>query len=128
MKGNNGEYHLSSGRDGILCNVSVTGGIGTSGAIVSAGLLGDQTGGTQLSISGGDKGILAAEGNINYSGNISSLTNVFENATGPNKSAIDYIFTNGGVPLTIPSGLALILQDLRALTVNSKGNLSGTKT
>jgi len=47
------EFGLGS-RSGILCNVSVGGGIGSTGAIVSAGLLGDKTGGTQLSISGSD--------------------------------------------------------------------------
>ena len=128
MNGSSGEYGLGSGRFGILCNVSVSGGIGTTGAIVSAGLLGDKTGGTQLSISGSDKGILAAEGNINYSGSISRLTNVFANATGVNAAAIDAIFTNGGLLLDviIPSQLDLILQDLLALTVNRKGNLTGT--
>src|SRR5262249_20636546 len=91
VKSNQLEYHPASGRSGILCNVSVGGGIGTSGAIVSAGVLGDQTGGTLLSISGNDKGILAAEGNINFAGNLASLPNVFKNlpSGGINATAID---------------------------------------
>jgi hypothetical protein len=122
------EYGLASGRFGILGNVSIGGGISTTGAIVSAGLLGDKTGGTLLSISGSDKGILAAEGDINFAGNLTGLPNVFKNASGVNAAAIDAIFTNGGVVLdvTIPGQLDLILQDLLALTVNKKGNLSGT--
>ena len=47
-------------------------------------------------------------------------------AGGANKNAIDYIFTNGGVALTVPNGLSVILQDLLALTVLNNGNLGGT--
>jgi hypothetical protein len=128
VKGNSGEYGLASGRFGILCNVSISGGIDNNGAIVSAGVLGDQTGGTQLTISGKDKGILAAEGDINYAGDITKLKNVFENASGVNAAAIDAIFTNKGVLLSVtnPSQLDRILDDLLDLTVNKKGNLSGT--
>jgi hypothetical protein len=110
---------LDSGRFGILCNVSIGGGIGTTGAIVSAGLLGDTTGGTQLSISGKDQGILAAVGGI--AGNIKKLPNVF---IGVKAAAVDDIFTNGGVPLAIPGGLALLLQNLADLHVASDGTLS----
>jgi hypothetical protein len=128
VKGNNSEYGLSSGRDGILGNVSIKGDIGTTGAIISAGVIGDSAGGTLLSISGQDQGILAAEGDINYAGDLGSLPNVFENASGVNAAAIDAIFTNGGIVLnvTISSQLELILQDLLALTVGSDGNLTGT--
>jgi hypothetical protein len=120
VKGNSGEYHLASDRFGILGNVSISGGIGTTGAIVSAGRLGDNTGGTLLSISGKDKGILAAKGGINPA-NISNLPNVF---TGLNAAAVDAIFTNGSVPLTIPGDLGQILLKLAALHVDSNGKLT----
>jgi hypothetical protein len=139
--------HQNFSRTGILGNVSIGGGISTTGAIVSAGLLGDDgfdninndTNGTHLSISGTDKGILAAEEDINF-GATGSLNQagVFENVgtpgtqqyvKGANKAAIDAIFTNGGVLLDVtnPTDLALILQDLLALTVGNDGNLTGTK-
>jgi hypothetical protein len=142
------EFGLSAGqtfsRTGILGNVSIGGGISTTGAIVSAGLLGDDgsdniaidTLGTQLTISGTDKGIIAAEEDINFGATGSLNTaGIFQNvgtpgspqyAGGANKNAIDYIFTNNGVALTIPSGLSTILQDLLALTVLNTGNLGGT--
>jgi hypothetical protein len=143
------EFGLSAGqtfsRTGILGNVSIGGGIGTTGAIVSAGLLGDNgsdningdnTIGTQLTISGTDKGIIAAEEDINFGATGSLNTaGLFENvgtpgspqyAGGANKAAIDAIFTNGGIALTIPGGLSFILQDLLALTVLGNGNLGGT--
>jgi hypothetical protein len=142
------EFGLSAGqsfsRTGILGNVSIGGGISTTAAIVSAGLLaddgtdsiGNDAGGTHLTISGSDKGILAAEEDINF-GMTGSLNTAgtFENvgtpgspqyAGGANKNAIDYIFTNNGTALTIPGGLNLILQDLLALTVLNTGNLGGT--
>jgi hypothetical protein len=149
-KGNE-EFGLSTGknfsRTGILGNVSVGGGIDTTGAIVSAGLLGDDgtdldtdvnSPGTHLSISGTDKGILAAEEDINF-GATGSLNQagLFENvgspsstkyAKGVNKAAIDAIFTDKGLLLnvTVASQLALILNDLNALTVGGDGNLTGT--
>jgi len=142
------EFGLSAGqsfsRTGILGNVSIGGGIGTTGAIVSAGLLGDDgtdnisndVNGTHLTISGTDKGIIAAEEDINFgaTGGLNTA-GTFENvgtpgspqyAGGANKNAIDYIFTNGGVALTVPNGLSVILQDLLALTVLNNGNLGGT--
>jgi hypothetical protein len=133
------ELGLSAGqsfsRTGILGNVSIGGGISTTGAIVSAGLLGDDGSdnisqdvlGTHLTISGNDKGILAAEEDINF-GSTGSLNaaGTFENASGANKMAIDAIFTNNGAPLTVPGGLTFILQDLLALTVLGNGNLGGT--
>jgi hypothetical protein len=123
VKGN-GEYGLSSGRDGILGNVSISGGIRPTGAIVSAGLLGDTFSKTQLSISGNDSGILVAVVGINYSGNPTALTSVF---TGMSyAAAVDAIFTNNHAPLevTSPGDLELILKDLVALTV-IKGKLTG---
>jgi hypothetical protein len=143
------EFGLSAAqnfsRTGILGNVSIGGGISPTGAIVSAALLGDDgtdnikkdTLGTQLTISGADKGILAAEEDINFGATGSLNTSgTFENvgtpgspqyAGGVNKAAIDNIFTDGGVALTIPDGLSLILQDLLALTVGANGNLTGTR-
>jgi hypothetical protein len=146
----NEEYGLSTGknfsRTGILGNVSINGGIDTTGAIISAALIGDDgtdninndTNGTHLSISGNDKGILAAAEDINFgsTGKINQA-GLFENvgspsslkyAGGVNVAAIDAIFTKAGVLLnvTIPSELSLILMDLLALTVGSNGNLTGT--
>jgi hypothetical protein len=145
------EFGLSTGkkfsRTGILGNVSVGGGIGTTGAVVSAALLGDNgtddlntdTNGTHLTISGTDKGILAAGEDINF-GSTGSLNQagIFENvatkgskqyAGGANIAAIDAIFTfNNGTQLDVTDStqLGLIIQDLLALTVSSKGNLTGT--
>jgi hypothetical protein len=133
------EFGLSAGvtfsRTGILGNISINGGIATTGAIVSAGLIGDDGSdninqdslGTHLTITGTDKGIIAAEEDINF-GATGSLNQagIFEKASGDNKNAIDYIFTNGGNPLTIPGGLNFILQDLLALTILNNGKLGGT--
>jgi hypothetical protein len=143
------EFGLSTGkkfsRTGILGNVSVGGGISTTGAVVSAALLGDNgtddlktdTSGTHLTISGTDKGILAAGEDINF-GSTGSLNQagIFENvatkgsnqyAGGANIAAIDAIFTNNGTQLDVTDStqLSLILQDLLALTV-SNGKLTGT--
>jgi hypothetical protein len=135
-RGNPGEFGLASFRYGILGNVSIGGGISTAGAVISSGLIGDDgtnnirndTAGTHLTISGTDKGILAAGEDINF-GTTGSLNQagIFENATGSNQNAIDWIFTNGGVTLDVtdPAQLILILQDLSNLTV-SGGKLTGT--
>jgi hypothetical protein len=96
VHGNNGEFGLSNGRDGILGNVSIKGGIDTTGAIVSGGLIGDAISGTHLSISGTDKGLLAAVGIINF-GATGSLNQagLFNNVggTSTNGNVIDAIFT-----------------------------------
>src|SRR5262249_27269449 len=63
VQGNPGEFGLASFRYGILGNVSIGGGISTTGAVISAGLIGDDgtdnitndTPGTHLTISGTDK-------------------------------------------------------------------------
>jgi hypothetical protein len=125
---------LASTRTGVLGNLLISGNIQSTAAMVSAGLIGDAAGGTVFS-SGAVKGILAAEGTINFSGvgNTSGAT-IIQNAAGANKAAIDAIFTkNGGVPLAFDSvpgtldlgGLALILNDLNALHVGTDGNLTG---
>jgi hypothetical protein len=136
---------LDPARIGFLGNVSIGGGISSTGAIVSGGLIGDDgtnngakeiSQGTQLTISGTTKGIIAAEEDINFgkTGSINQ-TNVFENVGSPNspkydngqnKAQIDNIFTNNGTALTIPGGLSFILADLNALTVDATGNLTGT--
>jgi hypothetical protein len=130
---------IDATRTGILGNVNINGGISATGAIISAGRIGDDAitdstrfgtdgVGTTLNISGTTKGILAAEDDINF-GSVGSLVPslVFEHSTGTNKSTIDAIFTDGGTALTIPVGLTLILTDLDALTVGTDGNLTGTK-
>jgi hypothetical protein len=128
------EFGLPAFRVGILGNVAIGGGIGTTGAVVSAGLIGDDgsdnvrndTLGTQLTISGTDKGILAAEEDINF-GKTGSLnqTGIFENVGstsapkydgGHNKAEIDAIFAQ--------IGLSSILADLASLTVGPDGNLT----
>ena len=136
VQGHPGEFGLASSRFGILGNVSIGGGISTTGAIISDGMIGDSAGGTQLTISGTDKGILAAGQGINF-GATGSLNQagIFENAKGANLTAIDAIFTNNGQPLAFYltaggldlGGLQLMLADLAALYVNSNGNLAGTK-
>jgi hypothetical protein len=130
VQGNNGEYGLSTGRYGILGNVSISGGIGTFGAIVSAGLLGDAASGTQLSISGNDKGILAAVGVINFgsTGKINQR-GLFDDVGSPsspkydngqNAAVIDAIFGT----LTIPDDLIQLLDNVLDLTVGNDGNLT----
>jgi hypothetical protein len=133
---------LDAQRYGILGRVTINGTIGSSAAIASGGVIGDDgvyvgidtdTTGTQITF-GSDKGILAADSDINF-GKTGKLptTGVFENATGLNQAAIDALFTQGGAQLlfdTIISGktgLDLILGDLAALKVSADGTtLTGT--
>jgi hypothetical protein len=136
-KGNKGEFGMASFRYGILGNVSIGGGISATGAIVSAGLIGDDGGnnipndkkGTHLTIMGADKGIIAAGEDINFgsTGNLNQA-GLFENAMmSSNLDAINWIFSNGGGQLDVldPGSLTLIVKDLLALkVVNSK--LAGT--
>jgi hypothetical protein len=135
VKGNPGEYGLAAFRYGILGNVSIGGGISTTGAVVSAGLIGDDgannknndVNGTHLSISGSDKGILAAGEDINFAAGSSQSQGVFENAAGSNLAAINAVFTDHGSLLDVvdPAQLTLIVQDLLALRISS-GKLTGT--
>jgi hypothetical protein len=134
VQGHPGELGLAATRFGILGNVAIGGGISTTGAVVSDGVIGDSAGGTQLTISGTDKGILAAGGGINFGATGSLNTaGIFNPATGDNLKAIDAIFTNGGVELDVThrnsqgklDQLSLIIQDLLALTVTN-GKLTGT--
>jgi len=129
---------LPASRTGILGNVNIGGGMNPTAAIVSSGRIGDDgidnatriandSVGTKLSISGAVKGIIAAVDDINFGslGNTSAAS-IFENV-GPNSTngqVIASIFTDGGVTLTIPDGLSLILVDLGNLRVGLDGNLT----
>jgi hypothetical protein len=129
VHGHPGEFGLAASRFGILGNVAIGGGIGTTGAVVSDGVIGDSTGaGTFLTTSGTDKGIFAAGQGINF-GATGSLNQagLFNPAIGPDLAAIDAIFTNKSVKLDVtdPAQLNLIIQDLLALTVTN-GKLTGT--
>src|SRR5262249_40711350 len=135
VKGNPGEFGLPTGRSGILGNVSINGGISTTGAIVSVGVIGDDgtgntkqdTPGTHLTISGTIKGILAAGGDINF-GPGGGPTQ-FEGASGNDLAAIKAIFTyNNGTLRDVmdPTQLQLLINDLLALSVNAQGKLTGT--
>jgi hypothetical protein len=121
---------LSANRQGILGNVMVDGMIEAQGAIVSDGLIGDATGGTELTADG-VAGILAAKGTISFGQIGNAAAHIFANARGVNAAAIDAIFINQGDFLfidTTPTGLqdlALILKDLAALHVGARGNLTG---
>jgi hypothetical protein len=91
-------------------------------------VIGDSAGGTQLTITGTDKGILAAGQGINFGKTgVLNTAGIFNPATGTNLAAIDAIFTNNNVELDVtdPAQLGLIIQDLLALTVQN-GQLTGT--
>jgi hypothetical protein len=130
------EFGLSAGqtfsRTGILGNVSIGGGIAATGALVSAGLIGDDgsdninndSTGTHLSVSGTDKGIIAAEEDINWLGAPLTTQGTFENVGTPgssqyhggdNKNAIDNIFAS-------PTDMNLTLSRLLGLTVKLDAN------
>jgi hypothetical protein len=127
-------------QSGILGNVIIdrglypTGSIGAGSAIVSGGEIGDASLGTALSVTDGNQGIVAAIGVIRLgTGPLggSKFNNV--GAGNPNAAAIDAIFTDDGQPLELDlpnqplAGLALILEDLAALHVDSEGHLAGPK-
>jgi hypothetical protein len=126
VQGHPGEFGLAPTRFGILGNVAIGGGISTTGAIVTDGWIGDSAGGTFLTISGTDKGILAAVQGINF-GATGSLNQAGIFIGGANLTTIDAIFTKNHLELDVTdsSKLAAIIQDLLALTV-SKGKLTGT--
>jgi hypothetical protein len=112
-------------------SVLVSGNVESTGAVVSKGVIGDATRGTVFS-SGAIKGILAAENGINFGGTgNTTAAHIYNPATGPNKAAIDAIFTKNNAPLAFDlmgldlAGLGLILTDLAALNVGSDGNLTG---
>jgi hypothetical protein len=137
VKGNKGEFGLTSFRYGILGNVSIGGGFRTTGAVVSSGLIGDDgadnikndQNGTHITLSGSDSGLLAADEDISFGAGFGpNPPNVVENASGTNQIAIDAVFTyNNGVLLDVldPTQLASIVKDLLALQLKN-GKLSGT--
>jgi len=119
---------LDPARRGILGDVTIHGIIDGGAAVVSGGRIGDAAGGTVLSV-GNNKGIVAAKGAINF--DHGARGDVFANATGVDAAAIDAIFTEDHLPLLFDltgldlGGLALILRDLAALSVDGHGHLTG---
>jgi hypothetical protein len=119
-------------KGGIVGNFTINGGLDSTAAVVSGGEIGDTTLGTVFTVNGGNKGIIAAKGAMNF-GKGSPGGYVFNNATGGNAAAIDAIFTNNGSALAFDinaldlGGLNLILTDLAALYVDAHGNLAGPK-
>jgi hypothetical protein len=129
-------------QSGILGNVVVGPGIYTTGgridpgsAIVSGGEIGDASYTTSLSVADGNQGIVAAIGTIRSSGTLGGhvFNDVGATPGNPSAAVIDYIFTEEGKPLGLDlpgdplGGLKLILEELAALTVGPKGNLTDPK-
>jgi hypothetical protein len=87
---------LPAGRDGILGNVTIGGSLAAPGAIVSAAMIGDAVGGTQLLVGGAFNGIVAVVGDINLSSldatKVKSATFYGGNLGNPNAAAIDSFF------------------------------------
>jgi hypothetical protein len=114
---------LKSGRiaakGGIVGNLLLNG-IAANGAVVSDGEIGDTTWGTQFTVNGTNKGIIAAKGPILFHSGTPG-GNVF---TGSNAAAIDAVFTNSldlsGLDL---GGLDLMLAHLLSLHVDITGKL-----
>jgi hypothetical protein len=104
-------------------------------SIISGGVIGDLDFGTSITVQDGNQGIVAAIGSILTppTGPGHVYANAGVNPNGSNAAAIDAIFTNGGVPLSLDitgenlDGLALILADLVFLSVGPDGNLTGPK-
>jgi hypothetical protein len=116
-------------------NMSLSGSLDAKSAVVAAGGIGDAAAGTTLSVTGTVSGIVGAEGAINLSKAVNLAPGSFFRGNlkaTPSASAIDAIFTNGGLPLSFDinsldlAGLSLILTHLSALHVGSDGNLTGT--
>jgi hypothetical protein len=142
-------------RIGLLGQVTVNGGMGSTGVLVSGGVLGDDgfeynpqgaagadTTGTQTTINGANSGIIAATEDVNGASGLNNTVGFFEDvaylfsnryANGQNLAAIDAIFTQQGVSLLFNTvttggytGLALILGDVLNLHLDANGNLTGT--
>jgi hypothetical protein len=118
-------------KGGIVGNL-ITNGIAANGAVISGGQIGDTTRGTQFTVNGANKGIIAATGAINFAkGSPGGF--VFQSATGVNAAAIAALFTDKGQTLSFDvsgldlGGLNLILADLAVLFVDSTGHLAGPK-
>jgi hypothetical protein len=123
-------------KGGIAGNVAITGDVDPTGAVVADGPVGDPKLGTSLTLSGNNRGILAARGPITFGQPVhggSVFNNVGATPGNANAAAIDAIFTDGGQPLALDrtgldlGGLKLILQDLAALYVGPRGNLTGPR-
>jgi hypothetical protein len=126
-------------QSGILGNVIIdrglypTGSIGAGSAIVSGGEIGDASLGTALSVTDSNDGIVAAIGTIRVSNGLLGgdlFNDVGATPGNPSAAAIDAIFSDNGqsLGLDLPNqplaGLALILEDLAALNVDSDDNLA----
>jgi hypothetical protein len=119
-------------KGGIVGNLSVGGGLGTTGKVISGGEIGDPGQNTHFTFTGTNSGIIAAEGKISfYKGAPGGY--VFNNvgtSGNPNAAAINAIFTYNGIPLALDlsgldlGGLASILLDLQNLKVVN-GTLTG---
>ena len=115
---------------GIPGSLLIKGIVDSHSAIVSGGSIGSTALGTQFSVDANNFGILAAKGSMNFVKG-QPKGSVFSNASGPDASAIDDIFTVNGQrvvfdlnPLDL-GDLYSILADLAALRVDSNGRLAG---
>jgi len=120
---------LDPSRMGILGNVTINGGVDSSAAIVSGGVIGDAVGGTVLN-TGNIQGIVGAKGAINLAPGVKTSGALFfgQNLTTTDPAsaaAIDKIFTPGAFDVTDSDlqGLNMILRHLAGLTV-SGGHLT----
>jgi hypothetical protein len=106
-----------------------------NGAVISGGLLGDNSHSTSMNITTSFAGFLASIGAIKF--NAASKLNAARTvqnltASSVNAGQINNIWTNGGTPLKFDitgqdlAGLTLILTDLNNLALSSTGVLSGT--
>jgi hypothetical protein len=119
---------LAVTRMGILGNISVQS-FATGSAIISGGLAGDATGGTNVYL-GSPLGFVAAAGAVNLRSTTIPAGKLLANQTGANLAALNAIFTNNNMPLLFDTGgtlngLALIEADLENIQDNG-GTLSGT--
>ena len=121
-------------RNGIAGNLTVNGGMDVGSAIVSGGEIGDPALGTQLTLHGDNRGLIAADGVIRNAATLGGIvySNVAATPGNPNAAAIEAVFTEIGQPLLFDfnsldlMGLDEILHDLAALHAGGGGNLTGT--
>jgi hypothetical protein len=127
-------------KQSMLGNVNISGVIDAGAALVSGGSIGSAAAGTGLIVGapsspGMISGIVAAEGSISLKAGTITPAAFYQSGLGSsnnlNKAAIDAIFTyKNGQSLAFDlagdlDGLALILADMKALKVDSSGNLTG---
>jgi hypothetical protein len=125
---------LGAGRQGILDNILINGGVSSTGAIVSGGEIGDAGLGTDLAINGAPKGIIAAVGSLyDHINGTTKFASIFSNVGNPNSSqyagganlgAIDAIFSGLTLDDLTIGQLSTLLANLNRLHVGSNGNLS----